>query len=161
MRIGKFIKKPRNNKYNKFSKDIIGKQCLEVSRFTNNWNTHKSNVILKDFTNLVVPTNNIEFESDDKLTDIEIKKLFLNAKWKNAYQNYIENNYFPLVGTVEAVSGNWSSPTSLLIKFTNVIESKWISISLLPINLNNLQYEKGVAYTFMIPAWLYKKIKNS
>lgn len=160
MRIGKFIKKPRNNKYQKFTKDIIGKQCLEVSRFTNNWNTHKSNIILKDFTNLVVPTNNIEFEDDKMLTVIEIKKLFLNDEWKNTYQNYVENNYFPLIGTVDAVAGNWSNPKSLLIKFTNIQEAQWISTSLLPINLNDLQYEKDQAYTFMIPAWLYKKNKK-
>jgi hypothetical protein len=160
MRFGMFIKKPRNSSYQKFDETIIGKYCLETSSFTNSWGTQKSNIILEDKSTMLVPSNNIEF-SHNLIDDIEIKKFFIeHPDWMNVYSHYVENNYFPMIGSLEAVSGNWSKPRSLLIKFTNVVEPNWVSFNLLPYTHNNLQYEKNKTYTFMIPAWLYKKIKN-
>lgn len=148
----KFKKKPRNSSFIKkvlkmsFDDSIVGESCLQLRSYTDQkWGGQKVSVLLKN--NRQISLGDYYFE---ELQCCEYKEL--DEEWQSIYENYVTEEFIPLIGTVIARSRN----NAYLIKFTNSTLEKWISHSLLPLNENRIfQVEK--TYSFNIPLWFYKK----
>lgn len=166
-RMLKFIKRPRNSAHYKdkgivFDNSIINEVCLSFNSYQNSWGTVKHELLMKDGKHLSIPSDNFEIHEDNVLF------ADLNEDWKKLYKEYIYNNFYPHIGTVKAISyrvlGFGSSketvPKSFLVKFTNYQDEQWISSHLIPLYEDLSKFEKGKTYTFMLPEWIYKKIKE-